>query len=146
MSSLVERLTSFFSKAVDNRPETDRFGKDCEQAAARFLKRSGFVLIEKNYRDYFGEIDLIMVEKRTLVFVEVKARRSESGGAGFEAVDIPKQRKIAKTAKRYLQKNDLLENASRFDVISILWPKDQRKPKIDHYRDAFQPAEAGQLF
>jgi len=104
------------------------------------------IFIEGNVHDRNGEIDLIMVEDRTLVFVEVKARRSDEGGAGIDAVDSVKQTKICRTALAYLRRNDLLEQAYRFDVVSILWNEAEATPKIEHYADAFPPPGRNQLF
>ncbi len=149
MKSLVKSIGKRLSNFRAGGESTDshfEFGKRCEQAAAKFLKRRGMTLIQSNYLDQFGEIDLIMVDRRVVVFVEVKARRSDKGGAGYEAIDAEKERKISKTALSFLQKNDLLENAYRFDVVSILWPREQKKPTIDYFENAFESVEANQLF
>ncbi len=147
MANLIGSLKrSLFGIPTKRTTAKRRFGDRCERSAETFLKRKGMRILERNFEDRFGEIDLIAVDKRTVVFVEVKARESDGGGAGFEAVDIIKQKKLIKTALGYLQRNELLENAYRFDIVSILWPKTERKPQIDHYDNAFQPTDTNQMF
>ena len=73
-----------------------------------------------NYRNRTGEIDLIMSDDQTLVFVEVKQRRDSQFGRPEESVDIAKQAKLRRTAASYLQRNDRLQSwACRFDVVAI---------------------------
>lgn len=117
-----------------------------EVAAVRWLKRSGFRIIAKQYRNAFGEIDIIAKERDQIVFVEVKTRRSTDAGQPFEAVGVHKQRKLTRLALAWLKKHRQLECSARFDVISIVWPEDARAPRIDHFRNAFEPADAGQFF
>ncbi|HMO14627.1 MAG TPA: YraN family protein [Pirellulaceae bacterium] len=103
-------------------------------------------IVGRNYRDRMGEIDIVAVDKRTVVFVEVKCRTSDDHGAGFEAVDEKKQQKMARTALTFLQRHDLLENAYRFDIVSMLWPPNQSQPQIEHFPNAFQPTAKNQMF
>ena len=80
----------------------------------------GLVLLVTNYRNRTGEIDLIMSDDQTLVFVEVKQRRDSQFGRPEESVDIAKQAKLRRTAASYLQRNDRLQSWScRFDVVAI---------------------------
>ncbi len=95
-------------------------GDKAELMAEHFLKKQGVTIIEKNYRDSPGEIDLIADDLGTLVFIEVKFRKSTNFGQPFETVTRVKQQKIIRTAESYLQKHPQLANkACRFDVISI---------------------------
>ena len=126
------------------RPKT--LGQRGEAAAARFLKRLGYVIVARGEGDAIGEIDLIAVDRRTVVFVEVKTRRSHDKGHPAEAVDLPKQRRLTRLALFYLKRHDLLEQAARFDVVAVTWPKDRRRPKIEHFPDAFSPPGRGQMF
>ena len=88
--------------------------------AAEFLQRQGLVLLVTNYRNRTGEIDLIMSDDQTLVFVEVKQRRDSQFGRPEESVDIAKQAKLRCTAASYLLRNDRSQSwTCRFDVVAI---------------------------
>ena len=93
-------------------------GKKAEDIACSFLQTNGLTLIERNYRCRFGEIDLIMQDSDTLVFVEVRYRGSDNFGDGAESIDANKRRKLVFTANHYLQKTSFT-HASRFDVIAL---------------------------
>lgn len=115
-----------------------------ERAAARFLKKTqGMRVLRCGYRTSRGEIDLIVRDGDTLVFVEVKTRRR---GEPTEAVTIEKQRRITLAALEFLKRHNLLEHRSRFDVVAILWPDDDAEPAIEHYRNAFEAQGRGQMF
>jgi putative endonuclease len=117
-----------------------------EDAAARYLKRQGFHILERGYDSHLGELDIIAVDGRTVVFVEVKTRTSDDVGHPTEAIDDRKQRRMTQAALAYLKSKRLLQTAARFDVVAVTWPKDVRKPTIDHYKNAFEPAGSGQFF
>ena len=91
-------------------------GLDAELIAATFLANHGLQLIVQNYHCRFGEIDLIMKEGNSLVFVEVRLRSNKQFGDAAASITPQKQQKLSLTAQHYLQKtND--KNACRFDVI-----------------------------
>lgn len=95
-------------------------GEYTESLACRYLESKGFKLIEKNFSCRLGEIDLIMQDNDSLVFVEVRYRRSNNFGSGAESITVSKQSKLIKTASLYLQSHDKRNKYSaRFDVISI---------------------------
>jgi putative endonuclease len=94
-------------------------GNQYEQRALQHLKRKGLTLITKNFHSRFGEIDLIMEDKGTIVFIEVRYRGSNSHGSASESVTPRKQQKIIKTAKYFLSNNQLWERNVRFDVVAI---------------------------
>jgi putative endonuclease len=121
-------------------------GERGEDAAARFLKRHGMRIIERGYDSPLGEIDIIAVDNRTVVFVEVKTRTSSDAGHPTEAIDATKQRRMTQAALAYLKSKRLLQNAARFDVVAVMWPTDAREPVIEHYKDAFAPTGSGQFF
>jgi putative endonuclease len=83
--------------------QKQKFGQEGEALAARHLKKNGYRIIEKNYRTKLGEIDIIAKDKDTLVFVEVKSRRSWQFGNPKAAVTPRKQRKISMVALHYLK-------------------------------------------
>ena len=95
-------------------------GQYTENLACRYLENKGFKLIEKNFNVKVGEIDLIMQDNESLVFVEVRYRKNNGFGSGAESITASKQSKLIKAASLYLQKNDKLnKHPARFDVISI---------------------------
>ena len=107
-----------------------------EETAESFLRSHGLKLLQRNFSSRFGEIDLIMEDKETVVFVEVKYRRSNQHGSGADAVTFHKQGRISRTAAWYLVKNpQRAEQFCRFDVISI---NPQKKDQgINWIRSAF---------
>lgn len=121
-------------------------GDDGERLAAQFLRRQGFKILARQYHTKLGELDLICREGETIVFVEVKTRRSDAAGRPEEAVTFAKQKQLTRAALAFLKQHGLLECAARFDVVSIVWPADSGDPSIDHYRDAFPPVGSGQMF
>ncbi|MBE9568669.1 MAG: YraN family protein [Proteobacteria bacterium] len=93
-------------------------GKDAETACCTYLKKQGLKLVDKNFSCRLGEIDIIMLDDATLVFVEVRFRKNNRFGGGLESVTPAKQLKLRKTAELYLQQNNRYKNA-RFDVVSM---------------------------
>jgi len=95
-------------------------GARWEKTAESFLRKHGLKLLQRNFTSRFGEIDLVMEDENTVVFVEVKYRKSDQHGSGAEAVTFHKQGRISRTAAWYLAKNPhRAEQVCRFDVISI---------------------------
>lgn len=108
-------------------------GQQAELLACQYLQRHKLKLITKNYHCRRGEIDLIMQDKTTLVFIEVRYRKSNRFGSALESVDYKKQAKIIITAEHYLLQNTKSFAGYRFDVIAIsptheseeiIWVKD----------------------
>jgi putative endonuclease len=118
-------------------------GQRGERVAARYLRRHGMRVLYRGYRTRLGEIDLIVRDRDTLVFVEVKSRRR---GVPAEAVSPEKQRRLTLAALHFLRKYNLLEQRSRFDVVAIVWADDRRRPDIEHIKNAFEAAGRGQMF
>ena len=95
-------------------------GKYQEDRALDYLNNQGLSLVERNYHGRYGEIDLIMKMGKTVVFVEVRYRKSSYFGTALESVGYQKQQKIIKTAQYYLQKHQLTDKiGTRFDVIAM---------------------------
>jgi putative endonuclease len=110
-----------------------------ERAAEKHLKRKGYKIVARGLRSRGGgELDLVAVDGRTVVFVEVKTRRSEQFGHPTEAIDLRKQSRMTRAAVSYLKRHGLLDYRSRFDVVAILWPSGVKRPKIEHYESAFE--------
>jgi putative endonuclease len=118
-----------------DRTEIARRGED---AAAAFLERIGMTVEVRNWRSPAGEIDIIARDGESLVFVEVKTRKSERAGTAEEAVSAAKQRRIVKLARAYLatERSDH-EECVRFDVVAIRVIADDRA-LLRHYRSAFE--------
>lgn len=110
-----------------------------EALAAQYLQKKRFKIIATNFRTRFGEIDLIAANRRYLVFVEVKLRKSDAFAKAFEYVDIHKQNRLRTTAEIYLSQNPTALQP-RFDVIEIYAPQGTQTldPQIHHMEDAFQ--------
>lgn len=94
-------------------------GQEGEALAADYLVERGFDLLCKNFRNRFGEIDLIVKKDNITVFVEVKFRRDEGYGMAIDFITKKKLQKILKTAKFYLSQNDLSDTSWRVDAIAI---------------------------
>lgn len=109
-----------------------------EAKAADYLRKKRYKLVATNYRCRFGEIDLIVADRRYLVFVEVKLRKSSAFAKASEHVDFHKQNRLRTTAEMYLSEypTDL---QPRFDVIEIYAPDGAHTahPEIFHLEDAF---------
>ena len=110
------------------------YGKRSEIIATDYLKKKGYKILETNYKNNVGEIDIIAQDKDYIVFVEVKARMSQKFGHPFEVIDERKQQKIHAVASLYLVKNHKYGKPCRFDAISILGVEN---PEIRHIVDAF---------
>lgn len=107
-------------------------GSQKENIAAQYLKENGLVIKTQNYRNRFGEIDIIATEKDVLVFVEVKYRKTASVGHPEEAVDYRKSRTISKVSDYYRMVNHVLPDTQfRFDVVAI------EGDEIRWYKNAF---------
>lgn len=126
--------------------EPQSLGKKGEDAAARFLRRLGYTIVARGTRDNIGEIDLVAVVDRTLVFIEVKTRTSHDAGHPADAVDEAKQQRLTRLAVAYMKRHDLLECRARFDVVAVTWPASGGKPTIEHYPSAFEPVGFDGMF
>lgn len=105
-----------------------------EQAAAEWLKeKAGMKILESRYRNKAGEIDLIMLDRDTVVFVEVKTRLHAARGSGLLAVDRRKQQRIARSAVLYLMEKGWMKRSVRFDVTEVT------ESEVIHIQNAFQP-------
>lgn len=110
-----------------------------EAVAAEYLRKKRYELVAAGYRCRFGEIDLIVKDRKFLVFVEVKLRKSSTFAKALEYVDRRKQDKLRITASMFLSQNPT-NLQPRFDVIEIYAPEgpQTREPQIYHLEDAFQ--------
>ena len=111
-------------------------GNRGEKIAERFLRKKGLKIIEMNYRNRFGEIDIIAKDGGCIVFVEVKTSASRDFSAPETWVNKKKQYQLAKMARFYLFEWNISDVDCRFDVIGIRIVNG-KKEEIEHIRDAF---------
>ena len=122
------------------------FGSRSERAAGRFLQRLGYRLVVRNYSSPLGELDLVALDGRTIVFVEVRSTEGEDTGKPAASVDAEKQRRLTALALDFLQKHRLLGQPARFDVLAVSWPDDCKEPAIVHYPNAFEAVGRFQIY
>lgn len=135
---VIGKLLKGLKNLSDNRRNI--LGRKGEDLAVAHLLKEGYRLIERNYRNNFGEIDIIALDLSqkipTLVFIEVKTRKNDLFSHPSEAVTRKKQMQISRVAMAYLAKNNLADRAARFDVMAILLPDDGRA-SIELIHNAF---------
>lgn len=111
--------------------QTGNFG---ENKAADFLKEKGYEILERNFSNKFGEIDIIARDKNVLVFVEVKTKRGEIFGSPEEMINPKKLWKIRNMANLYMRRNDL---ACRIDVVAVVLGDDNSVVRLTHYENVY---------
>ena len=116
------------------------FGKRSETAAVTHLKKLGYKILETNYRNRLGEIDIIAKDRDTIAFVEVKARKSKTYGNPKWAITPKKQRKISMVALSYLKATRQIDAKARFDVVTVTLNSEDTTSTIDVIKNAFELA------
>lgn len=106
-------------------------GDKGEEQALKYLQNKGFSLVARNVRYPFGELDLVMKDSHTLVFIEVRLRKNTQYGSPLETVNNIKQGRIIKAAQAFLQDAKSKDPQCRFDVVAIT------PNSIEHVEDAF---------
>ncbi len=124
---------SFLNNLEKWKDQSKIIGDSGEDKAAFYLQERGYEIIDRNYKNETGEIDIIAIKGIYLVFIEVKTRKNSDFGYGYEAVDERKQKKIKSTANYFYYFGDYLNYQPRFDVIEIYTETNI----INHYEDAF---------
>lgn len=109
-------------------------GKAGEKIANDYLIKNGYKILEINYRNRLGEIDIIAIYNDILVFVEVKSRTNMNYGFAYEAVNYKKQRKIINTSSVYIKSNNFDKFQLRYDIIEVYMTN---KLSINHIENAF---------
>lgn len=120
---------------MNKNTSSQQYGKLAEDKALEFLQQKNLTLLERNYRTQQGEIDLVMQDQDTLVFVEVRARSNSDFLAAVETIDTGKRRHIIKASEHYLQAHRI-NSACRLDVITFSGSLE--KSKIDWIKNAFE--------
>lgn len=117
-------------------PSSER-GRQAEATARRYLERHGLRTLASNFRSRWGEIDLVMEDRRQVVFVEVRYRLNDNFGGAAASVTPPKQARLVRAAARFLEQRNLAHRDVRFDIVAI----QGRRERIEWLKDAFRPAD-----
>lgn len=116
--------------------DKSNLGQLGERTAEAFLRRLGYHILARNYRCPLGELDLVVRDGGTLVFVEVRSHTGVAFGDPLESVTLRKQRQVAKAAMHYVMVHRLEAQAMRFDVIGLCWK--HGTPSFSHVKSAFE--------
>jgi putative endonuclease len=126
------RTGAIYESPDGDGPNKLQRGSEAERRAELLLTKKGYRIVERNFRTKLGEIDLIAHDGTTLVFVEVRSRRTSEYGSALEAVGWRKQRKVSRVAAQYMAKRRPRCLAVRFDVVGITGEE------IVHIQDAWR--------
>lgn len=114
--------------------ENVRRGRRGERLATWFLKRNGFRILDRNWRSGRYELDIVAEKQGCVVFVEVRGRTQNSLQSGFDSVGYKKKRAIQRASCAYRHSHRGI-NSYRFDIISIDWDDQGKKPALHHYEN-----------
>lgn len=146
MEQIIQAASMWWFDKLFRRDDMPPLGRRGERAAERYLRRRGYKIVARGSRCRFGEIDLVAIDGRTVVFVEVKTRRVIDDESPSVAVDDIKQQRLTRSALMFLRAHGLLEQAARFDVVAVTWPDGRRNPTIEYIQNAFEPTDLWQMF
>lgn len=113
-------------------------GNYCENLAKEYLRDNKYHILDCNFRNFLGEIDIICIQDKLLIIVEVKGRYNYDYGLPKESISISKQRSIIKVTNSYIYYKNLIDINIRFDVIEIYLNSENTFFKITHIKDAFR--------
>jgi len=111
-------------------------GRSGEGIALQYLKKKKYTIVEKGFRFLRGEIDIIALEGDTIVFIEVKTRKSVDFGQPEESITAAKKRQLRRVAQGYLLRKNIQDVECRFDVLSLIYDE-EKGYTINHIKDAF---------
>ena len=117
------------------------FGILGERIAERWLRRGGWRVLQRRFRNGRRDIDLIVEREGTIAFVEVKARRGDRFGQPVEAVNWRKQKELSKSAQIWIDRHGRPDETYRFDVVGVLVHGE--RVRVRHVEDAFQLRRSG---
>lgn len=137
----LRRIAVWSRKTGWFRPLT--IGERGERAATRHLKKHGLRIITTGFRNRLGEIDIVALDKDTVVFAEVKTRRHHGAGHPAEAVDERKQQQLGRLALAFCKQHGLGDTRARFDIVAVTWPDTNKSPTIKHIPNAFALPSVG---
>jgi putative endonuclease len=133
MTEGASRIWRRFSARLRKSPPP--LGVRGEAYAARYLKKQGYSLIVRNRREGKGEIDLIVMDKEYLVFVEVRTRSSEDFMTPEASIRADKRKTVRQTVRRLIRKHRTAGLRPRIDVIAIIWPDGDKEPaELRHHK------------
>lgn len=112
-----------------------RLGPRGEREAERYLRRRGYRIVARNFKAAGAEIDLVALDGKTLVFIEVKTRLDNGAGTPEEAVDARKQHRLRRAAEVFAARNRASDREMRFDVVAVAF--EGRQPRLEVFKDAF---------
>ncbi|MBC8443689.1 MAG: YraN family protein [Deltaproteobacteria bacterium] len=118
--------------------DRQKFGEESELQAVTYLKKQGYRILQQNYRNSLGEIDIIATDRKVIAFIEVKAKRSPFFGHPKYAVTLKKQRKISMVALVYLKQTHQMQKSARFDVVTV--QRRHQNYEIELIKNAFELA------
>ena len=117
------------------------FGELGERIAERWLRRTGWRVLQRRFRSGHRDIDLVVEREGTIVFVEVKSRKGDRFGHPVEAVNWRKQKELTKSAQVWIDRHGRAHESYRFDVVGVLMTGD--RVRVRHVEDAFKVARSG---
>lgn len=109
-----------------------------ENAAVKALRAKGYRILHRNYRQGFGEIDIVAEEGEVLAFVEVRSKRQGGALRPIESIDFSKRRRLVALAQVYLARENAVERPCRFDVAEVILNEKGRACSVELIRDAFR--------
>ncbi len=116
----------------------DELGRRGEDEAVRHLKGLGYRIVGRRERILRGDIDIVALDGRTVVFVEVRSKSDTTHGHPAETVGPQKQRRIAELAAAYIRRHRLEDQSVRIDVVAVTFPAERGgRPVVEHYQNAF---------
>lgn len=113
-------------------------GNHCEDIAKEYLKKNNYNIVDYNFRNLLGELDIICLQNNLLIVIEVKGRCNYDYGFPMEAVNISKQKTIIKVTNSYINYKNLKNVNIRFDVIEVYLNSENAFVRINHLQDAFR--------
>ena len=119
----------------DSRKE---LGAKGEKLAAKFLRRKGYRIVQRNYKCKLGEIDIVAQINGMFAFVEVRTKSTAEFGPPQYSITTAKRKQITKAALSYIREKNLAGQSCRFDVIAVTFSPESRRPKIEHIENAFE--------
>lgn len=120
------------------RPSRDTLGKRGEAEAAKYLRGIGYRIVATRERILRGDIDLVVLDGRTVVFVEVRSRSSTAHGHPAETIGHHKQRRVAQLATAYIRRHRLEDCSVRIDVVTVTFDGPEGPAQVEHFQNAFE--------
>jgi len=118
-------------------PSRDTLGRRGEEEAAKYLRSHGYRIIATRERVLRGDIDIVALDGRTVVFVEVRSRSGTTHGHPAETVGYQKQRRVAQLATAYIRRHRLEDCSVRIDVVTVTFDGPAGRPHVEHFQNAF---------